>query len=78
MHQLFLDITLLLLTLASLIHPTTRSLWSIKAIKIFEGKPPECVHVGVEEHLGEGDEQVEDQPDLNHLHIGGGRQGARD
>ena len=47
-------------------------------IKNFARKPPECVHVGVEEHLCEGDEQVEDQPDLHHLHIGGGWQGAGD
>ena len=39
---------------------------------------PEGIHVGMKKHLHEGDEEVEDQPDLNHLHIGRGRQGLAD
>ena len=39
---------------------------------------PEAVHVGVQQHLQEGDEEVEDQPDLDHLHVGGEGQRGRD
>ena len=31
---------------------------------------PEAVHVCVDEDFDEGEEQVEDQPDVDHLHVG--------
>ena len=31
---------------------------------------PECVHVGVEQHHYEGLQQVEQEPGINHLHVG--------
>ena len=36
------------------------------------------VHPCVKQHLHEGDGLGEDQPDIHHLHIGGGGKGARD
>ena len=35
---------------------------------------PEQVYVGVEQDLEEGQDQVEQHPDVDHLHVGGGRQ----
>ena len=32
---------------------------------------PECVHVGVYQHHNEGVEQVKQEPDIHHLHVGG-------
>ena len=32
---------------------------------------PECVHVCVYQHHNEGVEQVKQQPDIHHLHVGG-------
>ena len=31
----------------------------------------QCVHVGMEQDDDEGQEQVEQQPHINHLHVGG-------
>ena len=39
---------------------------------------PTGVHPSVKQHLDEGDHQGEDEPDIHHLHIGGGGKGARD
>ena len=33
---------------------------------------PQAVHVGVEEDQDEGQEEVEDEPDVDHLDIGSG------
>ena len=35
------------------------------------------LHPGVEQHLNKGDQQGKDQPDINHLYIGGGGKGCR-
>ena len=35
---------------------------------------PERVHVGVDQDLDEGEQQVEDQPDVNHFDVGRFRQ----
>ena len=32
---------------------------------------PECVHVCVGKNHGEGEQKTEQQPDINHLHVGG-------
>ena len=32
---------------------------------------PESVHVGVDEHNHEGEDEVEQEPDIHHLHVGG-------
>ena len=32
---------------------------------------PESVHVGVEENNDKGEEEVEEKPHINHLHVGG-------
>ena len=32
---------------------------------------PQGVHVGMQQHNDEGQEQVEQQPHINHLHVGG-------
>ena len=32
---------------------------------------PQCIHVGVNEHHNEGIKQVEQQPHIHHLHVGG-------
>ena len=32
---------------------------------------PQSIHVGVNEHHDEGIKQVEQQPHINHLHVGG-------
>ena len=32
---------------------------------------PQSIHVGVNEHHNEGIKQVEQQPHINHLHVGG-------
>ena len=37
-----------------------------------------AVHVSVEQDKDEGEEQVKDEPNINHLDIGGGRQAATD
>ena len=39
---------------------------------------PETVHVCVDEDFDEGEEQVEDQPDVDHLHVRRLRQVVRD
>ena len=31
---------------------------------------PEVLHAGDDDHLGEGSQLAEDQPDVNHLHVG--------
>ena len=35
---------------------------------------PESVHVGVQEHNDEGVQEIEQEPGINHLHVGGLRQ----
>ena len=32
---------------------------------------PERVHVGVDQHLDEREQEVEDQPDVDHFNVGG-------
>ena len=39
---------------------------------------PQAVHEGVEQHQHEGHQQVEYQPDVDHLHIGSGGQVVAD
>ena len=39
-------------------------------LPLLVGISPEAVHVGVEQDQDEGHQQVEDQPDVNHLHVG--------
>ena len=31
---------------------------------------PEVLHAGDDDHLGEGSQLAEDQPDVDHLHVG--------
>ena len=40
------------------------------SVSFITGFCSEGVHVGVEQDQDEGHQQVEDQPDVNHLHIG--------
>ena len=35
------------------------------------------LHPGVKQHLNEGDQEGEDQPDINHLNIGSGGKSCR-
>ena len=39
---------------------------------------PEVIHVRVKQHLQKGDEEVEDEPDLDHLDVGCEGEGGRD
>ena len=39
---------------------------------------PHLVNVCVQEHLTEGQDLTEDEPNINHLNIGGGRKASRD
>jgi hypothetical protein len=45
----------------------------IGKIKYFYSRP-ESVHVGVDDHQHKRNNKVEDQPDVDHLDVGGGRQ----
>ena len=48
------------------------------SLPLLTGVSPQAVHVGVEQHQQEGHQKVEDQPDVDHLHIGSGGQVVAD
>ena len=48
-----------------------------KSSKKFWNRPPQRIHEGVDKDLNEGKEKVEDEPDVNHLDVGGLRQVVR-